>query len=141
MKKIKIFLLCGLLPVLANCAAVSVATPGSGASPPCVPAFFNLTGTRDNGNGNLPTSLSIHRSSVTIREGCTFEIRFPGGGNGVPAGSSVSVYSLIGWVQNSGSTTSPLVFTAPTGSDGTDIKFSISVSDIGILDPRVRVTN
>lgn len=139
MKKIKIFLLCGLLPVLANCAAVSVATPGSGASTSCVPAFFNLTGAR--GNGNAPTSLSIHRSSVTIREGCTFEIRFPGGGNGVPAGSSVSVFSAVEWVQNSGSTTSPLVFTAPTGSDGTDIKFSISVSDIGILDPRVRVTN
>ena len=125
MKSSGIMLLLGLLPVLGACAAMNGHT--------CPSRHVNLIART--GGENAPTILQVKPDTIVIKEGCSFEVRFPGGRTVSTAGDTES------WLSKSAQSTSPITITAPSGKVREEpYKYTIVVEKFGTLDPRARVT-
>jgi hypothetical protein len=123
MKVSKIVLMLGLLPLLGSCDFFA-------AGVFCAPRHVNVK--LQGGNESSATFLQVKPAQISVKQGCSFEIRFP-------AGKKAKTISGTQWLDNPVLTTSPIIVLVPPAEAKIVYKYDIEVEGFGVLDPRARV--
>jgi len=127
MKKSRILLLLGLLPIL-----MGFDTSKDGY--PCPPRHVNVI-TKD-GSETKPSKLEVKPDTIRVMSGCSFELSFPGGRT-----VSTSTKSGKSWLNKSSTSASPIIIKVPLEEVDGIYKYEVKVDGFGTLDPRARVKN
>jgi hypothetical protein len=123
MKVSKIVLMLGLLPLLGSCDFFA-------AGVFCAPRHVNVK--LKGGDETVATYMQVKPAQISVKQGCSFEIRFP-------AGKKVKTDSGTPWLKKPFSTTSPIIVSVPMAEPKTVYKYDLEVEGFGVLDPRARV--
>lgn len=100
---------------------------------PGVSATLTAKDGGNNGNGRGPTFIQVKPDTVKIKSGCSFVINNPGGVEFFTA-------SATPWLDHPAPTKEAKLSLGPAvGAEGVVLKYEVTVTGIGSLDPRARV--
>jgi len=123
MKTSRIVLLLALLPVLVSCDFFA---PGKFCAKRHV--HVKLKG----GDETKPAFLEIKPAQISVKQGCTFKIKFSGG-------ITLETKSGEMWLRKGATDVSPIMVSVPMAQGKGIYKYNIEVAGFGMLDPRARV--